>query len=182
MALSAMRLKLGVFGFLPTTYAKTNAIQMRPQSLRAVWHFTHVHIHAKTTIDAGDIRSWRTTVILITGKIQRPPIWATCWNQDGAVLGSPVYIYYWSQGGTDTQVCSFFIYTPVHFRMTATLCLEVQYVLYEMNQLLLSLHMRYLDCVHLNMCTQKVTLRLPWCRTCLTSKASSCATEMWTEL
>ena len=29
-----MGLKLGVFGFLPTTYAKTNAIQMRPRSLR----------------------------------------------------------------------------------------------------------------------------------------------------
>ena len=30
MALSAMGLKLGVFRFLPTTHAKTNAIQMRP--------------------------------------------------------------------------------------------------------------------------------------------------------
>ena len=55
MASSAMGLKLGVFGFLPTTHAKTNAIQMPSRSLRAVQHFTHVYLHAKSAVDAGDI-------------------------------------------------------------------------------------------------------------------------------
>ena len=36
MASSAMGLRLGVFGFLPTTHAKTNAKRMRPWSLRCV--------------------------------------------------------------------------------------------------------------------------------------------------
>ena len=45
--------------------------------------------------DAGDIRTWRTTVILITGKTRRPPIWAPCRNQDGADSGiSCVYLWY----------------------------------------------------------------------------------------
>ena len=35
MALSAMGLNLGVFGFLLTTHAKTNAKQMRPHSFNA---------------------------------------------------------------------------------------------------------------------------------------------------
>ena len=56
MASSAMGLKLGVFGFLPTTHAKTNAIQMRPRALRAVRRFMRVYLHAKTAVDAGDIR------------------------------------------------------------------------------------------------------------------------------
>ena len=55
MASSAMELKLGVCGFLLPTHAKTNAIQMHPRSLRAVWHFMRVHLHAKTAVDAGNI-------------------------------------------------------------------------------------------------------------------------------
>ena len=46
MASSAMGLKLGVFGFLPTTHAKTNAKQMRERSSRAVRRFTRVYLHA----------------------------------------------------------------------------------------------------------------------------------------
>ena len=42
MASSATGLKLGVFGFLPTTQAKTNAKTMRPRSLRTMQHFTRV--------------------------------------------------------------------------------------------------------------------------------------------
>ena len=56
-ALSAMGLKFRVFGFLPTIHGKINAKQMRPQSLRAVWHFTRVYLHAQTTVDARDIRT-----------------------------------------------------------------------------------------------------------------------------
>ena len=46
---------------------------MRPRSLRAVQRFMHVYLHAQTVVDAGDIRTWRTTVILIPGKT-KPPI------------------------------------------------------------------------------------------------------------
>ena len=60
---------------------------MRPWSLRAMQCFTCVYLHAQTTVDAGDIRTWRTTVILMTGKTQRPQIWAPCRNKDGAGSG-----------------------------------------------------------------------------------------------
>ena len=74
MTSSAMGLKLLVFGFfLPTTHAKTNAIQMRLRYLRAVRRFMRVYLHAKTAVDAGDIRTWRSTVILITGKKTKDP-------------------------------------------------------------------------------------------------------------
>ena len=55
MALSAMGVKLGYSGFLPTTHAKANAKQMRPRSLHAIGHFNAIYIHAQTTVDAGDI-------------------------------------------------------------------------------------------------------------------------------
>ena len=88
--------QIGVFGFLPTTHAKSNAIQMRPWSLRAVQPFTCVYLHAKAAVDAGDMRTWRTTVILITGKTWRPPIWAPCRNQNG--VGSWISrVYLWFQ-------------------------------------------------------------------------------------
>ena len=54
MASSAMRLKLGVFGFWLTTHAKRNAKQMRPRSWPTVRCFTHVYLHTQTTVDAGD--------------------------------------------------------------------------------------------------------------------------------
>ena len=92
---SAMGLELGVFGFLPTTYVKTNATQMRPRSLRAVRRFTRVYLHAQTAVDAGDIRTWQTMVILISGKTWRPPNWAPCRNQDGAGSGISC-VYLWS--------------------------------------------------------------------------------------
>ena len=90
-----MRLKLGVFGFLPITHAKTQAKQMHPRSSHAVQHFTRVYLHARTTVDAGDTGTWRTTFILITGKTQRPPIWAPCWNKDGAGSGIWDVVYLW---------------------------------------------------------------------------------------
>ena len=47
---------------------------MHPQSSHAMQRFTHVYLHARTTvdIDAGDIRTWRTMVILITEKPKDP--------------------------------------------------------------------------------------------------------------
>ena len=45
---------------------------MRPRSLSAVRHFTPVYLHAKTAVDADDLRTWWTTVILITEKPEDP--------------------------------------------------------------------------------------------------------------
>ena len=36
--------------------------------------------------------TWRTTVSLIMEKMQRPPIWAPCWDKNGASSGIPLYI------------------------------------------------------------------------------------------
>ena len=57
MASSSMGLKLGVFGFLPTTHAKANELQMRPRSLCTVRRFMHVYLQAKIAVDAGDMRT-----------------------------------------------------------------------------------------------------------------------------
>ena len=35
---------------------------MRPQSLRAVLHLMCVYLYAMTAVEAGDIRTWRTTI------------------------------------------------------------------------------------------------------------------------
>ena len=55
MESSAMRLKLGVFRFVPITHAKINAKQMRPRSSSAVQRFLCVYLHIWTAADAGDI-------------------------------------------------------------------------------------------------------------------------------
>ena len=81
--------QIGVFGFLSTTHAK----QMHPRSLHAVWRFTHVYLHAQTAVNAGDKRTWWTTVILITRKTQRPPRFEPHARIKMAhVLGSPLCI------------------------------------------------------------------------------------------
>ena len=69
---------------------------MRSRFSRTVRHFTHVYLHAQTAVDAGDIRTWQTTVILITRETRRPPIWSPCRNQDGAGSGISL-VYLWSQ-------------------------------------------------------------------------------------
>ena len=75
--------KIGVFGLLPTTHVETNANKMRPQ-LCAAFHASQ-YIH-----------TWRITVILIMGKTRRPPIWALCWDKNGAGSGiSLVYLWKW---------------------------------------------------------------------------------------
>ena len=95
MASSAMGLKLVVFGFFADhtrkneCKANTSTVFARRFTLR---RFTHVYLHAQTAVDAGSIGTWRTTVILITGKPRRPPIWAPCGDQNGAGFWTPLYI------------------------------------------------------------------------------------------
>ena len=72
LASSAMELQLRVFRFLPTTPAKTNASNMRPQFLRVIRYFASGYLFAQTTVDASHLRTWRMTVMLITGKTQIP--------------------------------------------------------------------------------------------------------------
>ena len=70
MALSAMGLNLGVFGFLPTTHAKASAKQMPSRYSRAAQRLlTCDCLHAQTTVHARNLRTWQTTIILITGKM-----------------------------------------------------------------------------------------------------------------
>ena len=92
MASSATGLKLGSC-FLPTSHAKTNAKQMHPRSSRTVRHFAHVYLHAQTAVDAGDIRTWRTKIILIAGKNQHPNFSPHAGLKMAQVLGSPLYIF-----------------------------------------------------------------------------------------
>ena len=113
--------QIGVFRFLPTTHVKTDAKQMRPRSLHAVPHFMHVYLPAQTAVDAGDIHTWQTMVILITGKTWRHPIWALCWDQNGPGSGiSLVYLWihpksYISNSLLDDTRLSFFF--PVIFNI-----------------------------------------------------------------
>ena len=53
-ASSAMGLNLGVFRFLPTTHAKSNAKQMRSWFSRATWLLTCDWLHAQTAVHAGN--------------------------------------------------------------------------------------------------------------------------------
>ena len=88
---------------------------MRQRSSRAVQHFMHVHLHARTAVDAGDICTWRTTVILITGQTRRPPIWAPCRNQDGAGSGiSGVYLWSCISSKTVFQLCNLSVGIGLH--------------------------------------------------------------------
>ena len=84
MASLAMGPKSEVFRFLLTHIGKNKCKTMRPR-------FTHVYLHAQTAVDAGDRRAWQTTIILIAGKTQRPPIWALGIKM-AQVLESSLYI------------------------------------------------------------------------------------------
>ena len=64
--------QIGVFRFLPTIYANTNAKQMRPRSLCAVWCFLHVFLHVQTAVDVGGIHTWELQLFWLFW----PPIWA----------------------------------------------------------------------------------------------------------
>ena len=93
MVSPAMGLNLGVFGFLLTTRSKTNAKQMHSLSLHATWLFTCDCLHAQTTVHAINIRTWRTTIILIMGKPDNPQFAPHGRIKLAQVLGSLVYIY-----------------------------------------------------------------------------------------
>ena len=69
-----------------------NAIPMCPRSLRTMRCFMHVYLHAHTTVDAGDICSWQTTVILIMEKPKDPNPHTRI--KMAQVLGSPI-LYLW---------------------------------------------------------------------------------------
>ena len=62
--------QFGVFEFLPTANAK----QMRSRSLRAARLLMRDGLHAQTAVLAGNLRTWRTTIILITGSPEDPQI------------------------------------------------------------------------------------------------------------
>ena len=95
--------EFGVFGFLLTTHTK----QIRPRSLHTMRRFTRDYLHTQTTVDVGDICTWRTTVTLITGKTRRPPIWASCWDQNGAGSGiSLVYLWYFCNSVKSPDIVS----------------------------------------------------------------------------
>ena len=90
IALSAMGLKLAVFGFLPTTYIATNAQQMCPRSSRTVLHFnTCLSSLRLQEMQVTYIHSWRTTTRLFWSreKPEYPRIWAP-------VLGSKWYRFW----------------------------------------------------------------------------------------
>ena len=90
MALSAMELKLGVFGVLPTRHAKTNAKPMRPRSSCTVRHFTRVLTSRSDRSRCSDITSDEPPWFWLREN-PKTPIWAPI--KMVQVQGSPVYIY-----------------------------------------------------------------------------------------
>ena len=46
----------------------------RSRSSGAARLLTRVYLHAQTAVHAGNLRTWRTTIILITGKPEDPQI------------------------------------------------------------------------------------------------------------
>ena len=79
MASSALELQfhLHVFRLLLTIHVETSTNKMRPQSSHAMLCFTCVYLHTQTAVNAGDIRTCGTTVILVPGN-PKTPIWAPC--------------------------------------------------------------------------------------------------------
>ena len=61
---------------------KNKCKQMCARSLGAVWFLSGVSLHVHTAVDAGDIHTWWTTIILIMEKARIPPIWASCQEQN----------------------------------------------------------------------------------------------------
>ena len=54
--------------------------------------FSHVYLHAQTAVDADDIRTQWTTVILNTEKPEDPQFKLHAGMKMAQVLGSPLYI------------------------------------------------------------------------------------------
>ena len=89
MAWSTMGLKLEILGFCWPRQAKTKAKQLRPRSR----HRAAFYACLSPCLDHSRCR-WHmhltTTVVLIMEETRRPPIWAPCWDKNGA--GSEIYI------------------------------------------------------------------------------------------
>ena len=65
---------------------------MRPRSSRAVQRLMHVYLHAQIPVDAGDMRTWRTTVIWLREKPEDPKFEPHAGIKMAQVLGSPMHI------------------------------------------------------------------------------------------
>ena len=92
MVSSALGSNWGTLSFCqPHTWKQTQT-QMRLWSSRAVQRFTHVYLYAQTTVNAGDICTWRTTVILITEKPKDPQFEPRAGMKMAQVLKSFLYI------------------------------------------------------------------------------------------
>ena len=70
---------------LPTTHTDTNTNKMRPRSSRTMRHVMRVYLFAQTTVNMHLI--WQIMLILIVGKTQIPPAWATCQDENGTRSG-----------------------------------------------------------------------------------------------
>ena len=82
---------IGVFGFLPTTHKskrKTNAFMM---FARRASFYARLSSSTPYAVHAGNTRTWRSTIILITGKPKDPQIEPHAWIKIAQVL-SLVYI------------------------------------------------------------------------------------------
>ena len=75
----------GIRGFCQPHTLKRTKTESAHTIFAARAAFDACYLHAQTAVDAGDIRTWRITVILITGKPQIPPIGAPAmlrWKND----------------------------------------------------------------------------------------------------
>ena len=94
MALSAMGLNLGVFGFFPTTQAKANAKQMRSWSVHAARILTHVFFMLRPQYMLVTYAPDEPRLFWLREKTRRPPNWAPFRDQNGAGSGiSGVYMW-----------------------------------------------------------------------------------------
>ena len=90
---SAMGINLGVFGFLPTTRAKTNAKQIGSQFFA---HRAGFNVWLSSCSDCSTCRQHTHLTIhnyFDYRKTRKPPSWARCWDQDGTdsgISGVPV--------------------------------------------------------------------------------------------
>ena len=102
---------------------------MSPRSSHTLQRFMHAHLHAQTTGDVGDIRSWRITDVLITEATRISPIGATCQEENGrdSWISSPnlrarqviqltICAHSWFKlGHPDIQICAqqFLVYLSI---------------------------------------------------------------------
>ena len=94
MASSAMELQLGVFGVF-ADHTRRNKRKQNGSTIFAHCAALYASCSDRTE-DAGSKRTWRTRVILISGKTWKPPIWAPCRDKDGTGSGiSGLYLWQW---------------------------------------------------------------------------------------